>query len=161
MNGGRGIADGEFPALDPRKVFLLGYSLGGQVALHAAALDVRVAGVASFCGFTPMRSDSDKRPTGGIRRLWEWHALQPKLGLFDGREAEIPYDYDEILAGLAPRPSLIYAAEHDRHATFSDVEACAANAKNEGLTFIAADDVNRFQSAQHAVFLEWLRRAMR
>ena len=42
--------------------------LGGTVALHAAALDSRIKGVASFAGFTPLRTDSLDKPTGGISR---------------------------------------------------------------------------------------------
>ncbi|NIP97374.1 MAG: alpha/beta hydrolase, partial [Akkermansiaceae bacterium] len=56
IHGGPGRVAGEPPALDSKRVILLGYSLGGMVALHAAALDERVTAVASFCGFTPMRS---------------------------------------------------------------------------------------------------------
>ena len=86
---GKGKAQGTMPAVDKGQVYVLGYSLGGMVGLYAAALDERIAGVASFCGFTPLRTDTDDKPTGGIRRLWEWHALQPLLGMFHGREQDI------------------------------------------------------------------------
>ena len=89
------------PPLDRQKIFLLGYSLGGTVALHAAALDKRIAGVACFSGFTPMRTDTQGKPTGGIRRLWDLHALVPKLGLYDGRERDLPYDFDDVLGLIA------------------------------------------------------------
>jgi pimeloyl-ACP methyl ester carboxylesterase len=98
------------PALDHKRIYCLGYSLGGTVALYAAALDDRIAGVASFCGFTPLRTDTDAKPTGGIRRLWELHGLQPRLGMYDGRESELPYDFEDVLALVAP------AAVPDRRA---------------------------------------------
>ena len=66
--------------MDKNRIYVLGYSLGGMVGLYATALDERIAGVACFSGFTPLRTDTDKKPTGGIRRYWEWHALQPLLG---------------------------------------------------------------------------------
>ena len=50
----------EYTLADGRRVYLLGYSLGGMVALHAAALDQRVSGVACFSGFTPWRRSSSK-----------------------------------------------------------------------------------------------------
>jgi len=153
---GDGISAEKLPEFDPEKMFLLGYSLGGMVALHAAALDERVAGVASFCGFTPMRNDGDDCPTGGIRRWWQWHALQPKLGLFHSRESEIPYDYDDLIRAVAPRPCLVYSAKKDRHVNADDVAACAARCASPTLQFVHADDVNRFQSAQQKVFLDWL-----
>jgi dienelactone hydrolase len=34
--------------VDPKRIYIAGYSLGGNVALHLAALDSRVAGVAAF-----------------------------------------------------------------------------------------------------------------
>src|SRR5262245_58203680 len=46
------------PQIDPDKIYLVGYGVGGTVALHTAALDSRVKGVVSICGFTPMRTDT-------------------------------------------------------------------------------------------------------
>ena len=80
-----------------------------MVGLYATALDERIAGLACFSGFTPMRTDTDAKPTGGIRRYWEWHALIPKLGLYHQKESTIPYDYDDVLALIADRKCLIYA----------------------------------------------------
>ncbi len=159
VHGASGLAAGKLPVLDPKEVTLVGYSLGGMAALHAAALDDRVTAVASFCGFTPLRSDHDRKPTGGIRRWWEWHGLQPKLGLFHGREPAVPYDYEDLLGAIAPRRCLVYSAKRDRHVDPDDVRACLAKAKARSLTFITADDVNRFQSAQHGVLLPWLNAA--
>ena len=108
-----------------------------------------------------MRSDTDAGPTGGIRRLWEWHALQPKLGLFQGREAEIPYDFDEVIAMIAPRPCLIVSPQKDRTADFDDVVACVKKAQaawqgsDKTLHHLQPNDISRFQKDQHAMFLEW------
>eukprot|EP00658_Telonema_sp_P-2_P074888 TRINITY_DN6420_c0_g2_i2.p1 TRINITY_DN6420_c0_g2~~TRINITY_DN6420_c0_g2_i2.p1 ORF type:complete len:252 (-),score=48.89 TRINITY_DN6420_c0_g2_i2:155-910(-) len=85
------------PDLDLTQLVMAGYALGGNVALHAAALDSRVAAVASFAGFTPMRSDTVDKPTLGIRRLYDLHALLPRLGLFRDDPSRIPYDFHEIL----------------------------------------------------------------
>ena len=87
--------------------------------LYAAALDKRISGVASFSGFTPMRSDMDQKPTGGIRRLWEWHHVLPKLGLYKKKQSRIPYDYEDLIKMIAPRKVLIYAPLRDR---FSDAK---------------------------------------
>jgi dienelactone hydrolase len=158
------------PAFDPDQVYLLGYSLGGMVAVHAAALDPRVSGVACFSGFTPWRSANDHvRTTGGLARLWQWHALAPKLGLFEGREADLPYDYDDLLRLIAPRPCLIVAPERDRDHPASAVRACVEGARGAwsatpdetDLTALYPDDNERFQSAQHRMFLAWLERLVR
>ncbi|HUT25206.1 MAG TPA: alpha/beta fold hydrolase [Sumerlaeia bacterium] len=160
---GEGASKGDLPKIDRRRVYALGYSLGGMVGLYAASLDERIAGVASFCGFTPLRTDTDAKPTGGIRRLWEWHALQPRLGLFHNREDEIPYDFDDVLSLIAPRACLIVSPKRDREADFEDVKACVARARQAweargsaaALTHLTPDDVNRFQAEQHEAFIRW------
>eukprot|EP00935_MAST-01C_sp_MAST-1C-sp1_P000248 g248.t1 len=131
------------PLIDPERIYVAGYSLGGMVALHLAALDQkRVAGSAAFAGFTPFRTDLPTRSTGGIRRLYEMHALAPRLGLFDAshpanrrrrdeprlNQSAIPYDWDELIASIAPRPCLLYTPTEDRDATYADVERAVATA---------------------------------
>ena len=157
FENGKGLAKGDMPPIDRDHIVLLGYSLGGMVALHAGAMDDRVTAVASFCGFTPFRTDTDKKPTGGIRRWWEWHGLLPKLGLFHQMEQKIPYDFDELLNDMNSKSVLIYSAIRDRHSDAAEVESCVKKATGEKLTFVQSDDVNRFQSDQHQVLLKWLR----
>lgn len=161
---GKGQAKSPIPLAAKDQIYVLGYSLGGMVGLYATALDQRIAGVASFCGFTPMRTDNDAKSTGGIRRLWQWHALQPRLGLFQGHESDIPFDYDDVLALVAPRPCLIESPTRDRMADVTEVTACvnragsawAAEGKEANLTYITPDDYNRFQGAQQKTLLEWI-----
>ena len=114
---GKGITAQPVPPTDPEKIYICGFAYGGMVGLYATALDERIAGLACFSGFTPMRTDTDAKPTGGIRQYWEWHALMPKLGLYHGKESTLPYDYDDVLALIAPRKCLIYSPTRDR---FSD-----------------------------------------
>ncbi len=156
--------DVEHPELDPDRIFCVGYSLGGMVGLYAAAMDDRITGVACHAGFTPMRTDTDASPTGGIRRWWEWHGLVPKLGLFHENEPEIPYDYDDVLALIAPRPCLVVAPEFDRHADHDDVKACMAKARSfwskedagDQLRFLTPEDYSRFEAEQHEPIIDWL-----
>jgi dienelactone hydrolase len=162
---GKGATKDAMPPIRKDRVYVLGYALGGMVGLYATALDERIAGVASFCGFTPLRTDTPERPSGGIERLWRWHSLEPLLGLFAGRQEEIPYDYDDVLALVAPRPCLVYSPRRDRMADFDDVVACVAQSRKawqaqgrpNALTHLTPNDVNRFQAGQQRVFLEWLR----
>ncbi len=158
---GKGIAEEEVPETDPSKIYICGFSYGGMVGLYAAALDERIAGVASFSGFTPLRTDTDKKPTGGIRRLWEWHHVMPKLGLYHKNELKIPYDYDDVIQMIAPRKVLIYAPLRDRFTTPDDIMNCMVKAQtawadNKNFEFNAPDDICRFQKDQQDVVLEWL-----
>jgi CRISPR/Cas system-associated endonuclease Cas1 len=108
-----------------------------------------------------MRSDDDSQLTGGIRRWWEWHGLLPKLGLFHESEKEIPYDFVDLLKSISDRPFLVYSATNDRQVTPSDVVAAVNEAKMRAggnLQFHHVQDVNRFQSDQHKILLEWLAR---
>lgn len=157
------------PALDPERIYLVGYSLGGMVGLYAAAMDDRVAGVACYAGFTPMRTDTDDKPTGGIRRWWEWHGLLPKLGLFEGNEAEIPYDYHDVMALIAPRPCLVVSPAYDRHADHDDVLRSMKSARQawinhdveDRLVHLSPDDYSRFESEQQALVVNWLEQQAR
>ena len=115
-------------ALDASRVYLFGYALGGSVALHAAALEPRVAGVVSIAGFTPMRTDTPDKGDS-INRYSTEHPVMPRLGLFLGHENQIPYDYDELIAAIAPRPVYILAPKYDRDANPADVHAAVENAR--------------------------------
>ena len=112
------------PSIDSKQVIAGGFSLGGNIALHAAAIDRRIAAVFSIAGFTPLRTDTADRGTGGLKRLSHLHALAPKLGLFVGSERAVPYDYDDLLRAIAPRPTLLVTPTRDRDATLADVVAC-------------------------------------
>ncbi len=158
---GKGITQEEVPETDPSKIYICGFSYGGMVGLYAAALDKRIAGVASISGFTPMRTDTDQKPTGGIRRFWEWHHVLPKLGLYHKKEAKIPYDYDDVIKMIAPRNCLVYAPLRDRFSDVDDINNCIDKAqkawKNRcNFEFITPDDICRFQKEQQDVIFEWL-----
>lgn len=158
---GKGVASEAFPLGDPSKIYICGFAYGGMVGLYAAALDKRIAGVASFSGFTPMRTDKDYKPTGGIHRYFEWHAVLPKLGLFNNNESKIPYDYDEVIKMIAPRTCLIYAPQSDRFTDAEDIKRCIEKAKpawgnSSDFVFKSPDDICRFQKDQQDVVVEWL-----
>ena len=158
---GKGITLEAVPDTDPSKIYICSFAYGGMVGLYATALDKRIAGVASFSGFTPMRTDTNQKPTGGIQQYYQWHAIVPKLGLFNGKENKIPYDYDDVLKMIAPRKCLIYAPLHDRFTDSEDIRKCVANAEtawngSSAFVFKNPDDFCRFQKDQQDVVLEWL-----
>ncbi len=117
------------PMVDPNRVYVFGYGVGGAVALHAAALDPNIKGVVSICGYTPMRTDTPDKGAGGIARMYEVKPLIPRLGFFAGHESQIPYDYPDLIATIAPRPVYIYNPIYNRDATLNDVRDSVAQAK--------------------------------
>ncbi len=115
--------------IDPQRIYVIGYGTGGMAALHAAALDERLAGAISIAGFFPMRSDTVDKGTGGIARWTEWLPFLPRLGAFIGQENRLPYDYDDLLALTAPRPVALIQPAIDYQSTADDVRASVARAE--------------------------------
>ena len=111
------------PTVDSKRIYLVGFGMGGMVATFTAALDDRVAGTVCVCGFTPFRTDRDDSPTGGIRRWVELYGWLPRLTPFIGHEKEIPIDFSEILAAATPRPTRVIAPKYDWHANNADIDS--------------------------------------
>jgi hypothetical protein len=94
--------------------------------------------------------------------LWELHALQPRLGWFDGREAEIPFDYHDVIGEVLPKPFLIVTPKRNRFAdhdaitmAMNQVYLEKAKQAEAMLTWNSPDDTNRFQADQHLEFINW------
>jgi pimeloyl-ACP methyl ester carboxylesterase len=115
--------------IDPKRMYVFGYSMGGTVGLYTAALDSRVAGLVSISGFTPMRTDTADRGTGGVARYSHERGLIPRLGFFVGHEAQIPYDFDDLIATIAPRPAMIVEPQLDRDGNPAEVQAAIERAR--------------------------------
>jgi pimeloyl-ACP methyl ester carboxylesterase len=150
--------------VDPQRIYLFGYSLGATVGLYAAALDSRVQGVVSICGFTPMRTDTNAKGTGGVARYSHERDLIPRLGFFAGHEDRIPYDFDELLAMVAPRPALVIQPQLDRDATPADVRSAVDQARKVytlygvpgKLALREPWDYNRLPDSTQDLIIQWM-----
>ena len=150
--------------VDPQRIYLFGYSIGATVGIYTAALDARVQGLVAICGFTPMRSDTAERGAGGVARYSHEHGLIPRLGFFVGHEAQIPYDFDELLGAIAPRPVLVMQPQLDRDANVADVRAAIAQAAKVYGLYGATDklalydpwDYNRLPEASQDWLVNWM-----
>lgn len=148
--------------IDGERIYLLGYALGAKVGLMTAAIDDRVRGVASVSGVDPLRLSTPGKGVEGIRHYSHLHGLVPRLGFFLGHEDRVPFDYDEVLALLAPKPVLIVAPEKDRYARIDDVKK-VLEAPAEAYTTIGGrmdvwtpDDFNRFPVRLQQQVYDWL-----
>ena len=126
----------------------IGHSLGGHNALYTAAFDDRITAVVSSCGF-----DSYQDYYGGDQSKWlpgkGWTQLRymPELANYRQRLNEIPFDFDEILAAIAPRPILVVAPLHDSNFQAGSVRRLMENASTvyalheavNGLTLLQPD----------------------
>jgi len=150
--------------VDASRIYLLGYALGGKLGLLAAALDERPAGVVSVCGFDPLRLDAADKGTEGIGHYSHLHGLMPRLGFFVGQESRVPFDYDEVVSLIAPRPVLLVAPTLDRYARIADVRREIEGPKKVYGLFGREDrlqvetpvDFNRFPPALQQKTFDWL-----
>lgn len=140
--------------IDNSKIYLMGSAVGAKVALFTAALDNRVAGVASACGFTPWRLSTPNDGTEGLRHYSHLHGLLPRLGLFVNDPTKVPVDYDEIMAAIAPRPLYVMAPAEDRYAVLENVrraiepvrELYRVHGKEQNLKLDTFEGFNGFQT---------------
>jgi pimeloyl-ACP methyl ester carboxylesterase len=143
---------------------MIGYSLGGKVGLVTAALDERVKAVASVCGFDPLQHTAPGDGTEGVRHYSHLHGLLPKLGFFAREESRLPFDYDRVLALVAPRPALIVAPTLDRYApveaVWDEVEKARKVyellGRNEALHIETPLDFNRFMVDRQEQVINWI-----
>ena len=156
---------GENGVIDPSRIYLAGYALGGKVALWTTAQDARVAGVASVNAFSPLRLASEEKGIEGIEHYSHLHGLAPRMGFFIGGEQQrLLVDYDEILAAAAPRPALVIAATLDRYHPAEDVDLAVEGARQAYALLGAAAalelqtpvDFNRFEADRHQDLIDWL-----
>ena len=156
---------GDTGFLDTGQIYLLGYAMGGRVALHAAALDDRITGVISIAGFTPMRPDTEEKHTGGLARWSKHYPLQPWLADFIGKEQHVPYDYHEVVAAIAPRRVSVITPAIDTQADPENVKYSVQMAHpvfermgaGEQLRLKTVFDYNRFGPEMQQVLFDEMR----
>ncbi|MGD7706747.1 alpha/beta hydrolase family protein [Microlunatus sp. Y2014] len=115
----------------PGPVAAIGHSLGGHNSVFTAVFDERIGAVVSSCGL-----DSFVDYMGGDEAVWRpgegWTQLRymPKLADYRGRLDEIPFDFDDLLGALAPRPVLVIAPTHDHNFVADSVDRVVGSARS-------------------------------
>ena len=102
---------------------VIGHSLGGHNAIYTAVFEPRLKVVVSSCGF-----DSFLDYKGGNLKGWVQERYMPRMGDYLGRPADIPFDFYELIAALAPRRVFVNAPLHDSNFQWESVERIAAAA---------------------------------
>ncbi len=108
----------------------IGHSLGGHNAVFTAVFDDRIRAVASSCGLDSFldyyseRGDAVWQPEKG----WCQLRYMPRLADYAGRLEDIPFDFHELIAALAPRACFISAPMKDSNFKWDSVDRVVAAA---------------------------------
>jgi lysophospholipase L1-like esterase/dienelactone hydrolase len=113
------------PAVDPRRVGAIGHSLGGHNALYTAMFEPRIRAVVSSCGFTRFHRYRD-----GKLAPWAQACYMPRIStLFQNDPDQVPFDFPEIIAALAPRAFFTNSPVRDSNFDVQGVRDCIAAAR--------------------------------
>jgi len=102
----------------------IGHSLGGHNSIFTAVLDARLKVVVSSCGF-----DSFLDYYGGDIKGWVQERYMPGLASFLGKPQDVPFDFYELIAALAPRFVFVNAPLADANFKADSVDRIAAAAR--------------------------------
>ncbi len=96
------------PIVDPDRLGVIGHSLGGHNAIFVGAFDTRLKIVISSCGWTGFDfyniGEERSKKYGGRLGPWAQERYMPWLReKFELDADKIPFDFDGIIAAIAPR----------------------------------------------------------
>jgi dienelactone hydrolase len=110
------------PFVDAEKGFAaIGHSLGGHNSIFTAVFDARIRVVVSSCGF-----DSLLDYYGGNLKGYVQERYMMRMSEFAQRASEVPWDYYELIACLAPRFVYVNAPKRDGNFRWDSVDRVAA-----------------------------------
>jgi dienelactone hydrolase len=113
------------PEVDADRMGCIGHSLGGHNGLFTSAFDKRIKAVVSSCGFTQFA-----RYKGGDLTGWTGPRYMPRIATEYGKSpAQMPFDFCEVLAAIAPRRVLIVAPLGDDNFDVIGVREAVASAE--------------------------------
>ncbi|MDN3656816.1 alpha/beta fold hydrolase [Ferruginibacter paludis] len=120
--------------VDPERIGIIGHSLGGHSALFAAAFDTRLKVVVSSCGWTLFDNYNIGKEAeqiyGGRLGPWAQDRYMPLLkNKYHLDPAKMPFDFDEVIAAIAPRSVFTNAPLKDGNFDVQGVQQGIANVR--------------------------------
>ena len=149
------------PQVDKKRIGVIGHSLGGHNALFTALFDDRLKATVTSCGFTPFH-DYYKGALAG----WTSDRYMPRIrDNYHNDANQVPFDFYEILAGLAPRGCYSNSPLHDDNFDVEGVRKAFKKAEdiyklypNQSQLKLATPDANHdFPIAQREEAYAWLK----
>ncbi len=113
------------PEVDPDRIGCIGHSLGGHNTLFLAAVDTRIKAAVTSCGFSTFASYYK-----GDMRGWAQQRYMPRIETIFGLDAaKMTFDFDGILAAIAPRAVFISAPVNDGNFELAGVREAVDRAR--------------------------------
>ncbi|WP_316812706.1 alpha/beta hydrolase [Pedobacter heparinus] len=130
--------------VDPERIGVIGHSLGGHNAIFVGAFDPRLKVVVSSCGWTLFENynagEDVTKKFGGKLGAWAQTRYMPLVrDKYQLDAAQMPFDFDEAIAVLAPRPFFSNSPVGDANFDVKGVEKGISNV-TEVYKFLNAAD---------------------
>jgi dienelactone hydrolase len=111
--------------VDTKQIGVIGHSLGEHNSLFVAAFEPRIRVAVTSCGF-----NSFHKYYGGNLKGWSHKGYMPRiLEVYHTNPAEMPFDFGDVLAAIAPRAVFINAPLHDTNFEVSGVRDAVEQAR--------------------------------
>jgi dienelactone hydrolase len=124
------------PYVTPGPIGAVGHSLGGHNSVYTAVFEPRIGVIVSSCGLDSYLDYMDGHITG-----WTSDRYMPRLKDYAQRLHEIPFDFHDLIAALAPRPCLIAAPYGDSNFKWESVDRIAEAARVIYALYQASDNL--------------------
>lgn len=147
------------PFVDSNRIGSIGHSHGAYWTLFATAFEPRIQVAIASCGFTTFRSDPSPN------RWSHLTALIPQLGFYLPDVANIPFDWQHVLAMAAPRSLFLWYTTNDSvfphtdnlHGLLRDVQKVYRLHDAEGrLAWQCSDGGHGFPKIRREAAYDWL-----
>ncbi len=111
--------------VDPNRIGTIGVSLGGHNSLFVAAFDPRLKVIVTSSGFDSFADYMNGNPTG-----WCQKRYMPRIETVCQKQPDqIPFDFPEVLAVLAPRALFVHAPQSDSNFKVASAQKCVDAAR--------------------------------
>lgn len=141
--------------VDSNRIGALGHSLGGHNSMFLAAFDQRIKVVVPSCGWTLFdyynAGEDVTKKFGGRLGAWAQTRYMPLFrDKYNLDPSRIPFDFDEVIAVIAPRPFFSCSPLHDANFDVNGVKAGIAEVSKVYQFLKSGDNLQvRYPDAQH------------
>ncbi len=144
------------PEVDPKRIGVIGHSLGGHNAMFVGLFDERLAVIVSSCGWTPFHDYYEGKLEG-----WTSERYMPRIrDVYEGDADRLPFDFYEVVAGFAPRAFFSSSPLRDDNFAAAGVKKAEAAVRPVYALLGAADRLQiRYPESEHDFPVETRREA--